>query len=115
MDEKIAAIVRWLDEKKGQDIVAFDVASRFSLCDAMVLVTALSARHAQALAEEVSVFFREQGWSVLGVEGLTAGQWVLVDGGDVVVHLFVDEMRQRYDLEGLYGWARRIPLAQGQT
>lgn len=115
MDEKVGRIVQWLDEKKGQDIVVLEVAALTPLCDAMVLVTALSARHAQALAEELGLHFREQGWPVLGVEGLAVGQWVLVDGGDVVVHVFVDEIRQRYDLEGLYARARRVAWARPEA
>ena len=108
MESKIQAIVAWLDEKKGQDVVAMDVSAMTSFCDVVILVTARSARHAQAMAEDLGLFFRQHGWPVLGVEGMAFGEWVLLDGGDVVVHVFVDEVRQRYDLEGLYALAPRL-------
>jgi len=108
VENKTLEIAAWLDGKKGQDIVAMDVSGHTSLCDVVILVTALSARHAQAMAEDLGLYFRQHGWPVLGVEGMALGEWVLLDGGDVVVHVFVDEVRQRYNLEGMYAQAPRL-------
>lgn len=111
METKVGSIATWLDSKKAEHIIALDVRGVCPLWDAMIVATAVSARHAQALAEEVGGYFRQHGWPVLGIEGASLGQWVVVDGGDVVVHIFLEEVRQRYDLEGLYSRGRSMPVA----
>lgn len=102
MEEKIRQIVTWLADKKGATIKALDVRGISPLTEAMVFVTARSARHAQALADEVMQRLGERKWEFFGVEGMQNGQWVLVDANDVIIHIFQDEIRGLYNVEGLY-------------
>lgn len=111
MEEKIGRIAAWLADKKGTAITALDLRGISSLTEAMVFATARSARHAQALADELAERFREWKWEILGVEGMTQGQWVLLDGNDVIVHIFQEETRALFNMEGLYSRAPGFPLA----
>jgi ribosome-associated protein len=81
----------------------------------MVFVTARSAKHAQSLADEIMHRLAEKKWEFFGVEGMQAGQWVLVDCNDVIVHVFQDEMRTLYNVEGLYSKATALELPAGVT
>lgn len=101
---KALAIARWLEEKKAKDIVVLDVTPFSAVADVMVICTAQSARHAQALADWILERFAEQGIAYLGMEGYVEGRWVLVDGNDVLVHILQEESREFYNLDGL--WAR---------
>jgi ribosome-associated protein len=110
MEEKIRRIAAWLDDKKGTSIKAIDLRGISSVTEAMLFATARSARHAQALAEELMKRFGEEKWEILGVEGMSRGQWILLDGNDVVVHIFQDETRTLFNIEGLYAKAPDFPL-----
>lgn len=111
MEEKIGQIAAWLADKKGTSIKAVDLRGISALTEAMLFATARSARHAQALSEELMERFGEQKWEILGVEGMSQGQWILLDGNDVVVHIFQDETRTLFNIEGLYAKAPDFPLA----
>jgi ribosome-associated protein len=113
MEEKIGQIATWLADKKGTAVRALDVRGISPLTEAMVFVTARSARHAQSLADEVMQRLGERKWEFFGVEGLQAGQWVLVDCNDVIVHIFQDEFRTLYNVEGLYSKASEFALPEG--
>lgn len=82
--------------------MTIDLSGRSSLCDALVIATGRSARHVASLAENLARRLKEWGLSGLSVEGLTQGDWVLIDAGDAVVHLFRAEVRSYYDLEGMW-------------
>jgi ribosome-associated protein len=97
------------DDKGAQDAVIIDVAEILSICDVFLIVSASNTRQVAAIAEEIE----EQLFIVgevkpLAVEGLDARRWVLLDYGDLVVHVFLDEERSYYRLERLYGDAPRI-------
>jgi ribosome-associated protein len=98
----LTLIVSSLDDDKAEDIATIDLKGRSSLCDAIVIGTGRSTRHVASLAENLARRLKE--WGVFGVrvEGLTQGDWVLIDAGDVIVHLFRDEVRSYYDLEGMW-------------
>ena len=115
MEEKIGQIATWLADKKGTAIKAIDVRGISPLTEAMIFVTARSARHAQSLADELMQRLSEQKWEYFGVEGLQAGQWVLVDCNDVIVHVFQEEARSLYNLEGLYAKAPAFALPEAVT
>ena len=95
-------IVSSLDDDKAEDIVTIDLTGRSSLCDAIVVATGRSARHVASLAENLGQRMKEWGFSGARIEGLSQGDWVLIDAGDVVVHLFRAEVRAYYDLEGMW-------------
>ncbi|WP_148253807.1 ribosome silencing factor [Aidingimonas lacisalsi] len=91
-----------VDELKGQDVVTLDVSRLTSVTDLMLVVSGTSSRHVAALADNVVEKAKQQGIKPLGVEGRTGSEWVLVDLGDLVVHLMQVETRQTYDLERLW-------------
>ncbi|MBF0096026.1 MAG: ribosome silencing factor [Magnetococcales bacterium] len=97
-----------LEEKKALDMVIIDLRERASFTDFFLVATGTSQTHVAALAEEADRFFHEQKLRVLSIAGLPEATWVLVDGGDVVVHLFQQEARGFYDLERL--WAPPPPV-----
>jgi ribosome-associated protein len=98
----LARILSSLDDDKAEDIVKIDLSGRSSLCDTIVIATGRSSRHVASLAENLARRLKEWGLSGIRVEGLTQGDWVLIDTGDVVVHLFRPEVRTYYDLEGMW-------------
>ena len=101
-----------VDEMKGADIVVLDVAERTSVTDWMIVVTGTSARHVKSLANEVIEKSKEAGVRPLGTEGETDGNWILVDLGDVIVHVMTREPRDFYALEKLWGM---VASERGET
>ena len=91
-----------LDADKAEDIVTIDLEGRSSLADALVIATGRSARHVSAIAENLARKLKEAGYGTRPVDGLGQGDWVLVDAGDVIVHIFRAEVRAYYDLEGMW-------------
>jgi ribosome-associated protein len=99
--------------KKGLDIVLLDVEKVFFLSDVFVIATGTSRPHVQALAEHVEERLGESmGIKPIRVEGVTEGEWVLLDYGDIIVHLFQAEPRGFYSLERLWGDSEPIDWVQ---
>ncbi len=92
-----------LEELKAIDIRSLDVRELTTVTDYMLLATGTSGRHVRALADEVAEQVRTQGGRPLGTEGLDSAEWVLIDLGDVLVHIMQREAREFYDLEKLWG------------
>ena len=98
------------DGKGGTDIVILEVAAVLGICDLFVLVTAGNDRQAKAIVDATEAAVAERlERRPIAVEGADARRWVLVDYGDVVIHVFQNEERSMYRLERLYGDAPRIP------
>lgn len=103
MSKKLISIVtNALEEMKGKDIEKIDVRDKCSFTDDMIFVTGSSKRHVKSLAESVVIASKANGVQPLGVEGLDASEWVLVDLGDVVLHVLRPEVREFYQLEKLW-------------
>jgi len=100
-------IVASLEDDKAEDIVTIDLAGRSSLCDAAVVASGRSSRHVTAIADHLARRLKEEGYGTRPVSGGAQGDWVLVDAGDVIVHVFRPEVRDYYDLEGM--WAVASP------
>ncbi|MEZ4827279.1 MAG: ribosome silencing factor [Bacteroidia bacterium] len=99
--------VKGLQEIKGQDIVKMDLRKiDGAVTDYFVICTGTSDRHVQSLAESVMKFMSEVGEKPISKEGLQHGEWVLLDYGTIVVHIFMREKRSFYRLEDLWGDAR---------
>jgi ribosome-associated protein len=102
--ERLASRIRAITEQKqGEDIVVLDLRGSSPMTDFFVIATAGSRIHARALADEITRQLREQGERPHHVEGLETGTWVLLDYVDVVVHIFLTDVRQFYGLERLWG------------
>ena len=106
-----AAIAAAAIDKKAVAVEILDVAGKVDYADFLVIMTGRSDRHAQALAQGIEEALGQKSKRPVAVEGLLNGTWVLMDFGDVVVHVFQDEARQLYDIEGLWLDARRLPVA----
>jgi len=97
------AAIEALEEIKARDITILDVRKMTSLFDYMIVASADSARQTKALAKNVQDKLREQGVRVHGVEGEQTGEWVLVDLGEIIVHVMQPAIRAYYNLEQLWG------------
>lgn len=98
-------------ENRGKDIVVLDLRPVTQIFDYFVVVTGSSRRQLHAIAEEIDRVFEEELHDRrLGREGFQESRWILLDYGNVVIHLFDDETRQYYDLENLWGGGQRVPL-----
>ena len=95
-------VVDALENVKGQDIKVIDIAEISDFADFMIVVSGTSDTHVKALAREASDTLRKQGVKPLNEDGADVGEWVLVDFGDVVLHVMRPEVRQYYDLEKLW-------------
>ncbi|CUA82024.1 MULTISPECIES: ribosome silencing factor [Gulbenkiania] len=95
--------VEALEDIKGKDIIELDTTNLTSLFQRMIVCTGDSNRQVKALANSVSVALKEAGVELVGTEGEQSGEWVLVDAGDVVVHVMLPAVRDYYDLEALWG------------
>ncbi len=103
--ELLKRIVTSLEDDKAEAIVTIDLEGRSSLCDAAVIASGRSSRHVMAIAEHLARRLKEEGYGTRPVTGAAQGDWVLVDAGDVIVHVFRPEVRDYYDLEGMWNVA----------
>ncbi len=109
--ERAVAAARVAELNRGQDIVILDLRELTPVFDYFVLATGTSRRQLHAISEEIDdVFKKEFNDTRLGIEGYAQSRWILLDFGDVVVHMFDDETRGYYDLEHLWTGARRVPF-----
>ncbi len=95
-------IVHWLDEAKAEEIVTIDLAGKSSIGDFMVVATGRSDRHVGAIAEQIGRKLKELGLGRVRVEGMEACDWVLIDTGDIIVHVFRPEIRAFYNIEKMW-------------
>lgn len=104
--EQVRAAV---DELKAHDRVEIDVRNKSSVCDFMVIASGTSSRHVKAIADAVVKFAKRLGIQPLGIEGEREAEWVLVDLGDVVVHVMLPRVREFYALERLWSVGDHTP------
>lgn len=110
MDRPLAPYIEAVQGMKAFDIVILDVRQLASFADYFILCSGRSHRQVTAIAEFVEQELKAKGIKSLGVEGLREGHWVLMDYGDVVIHIFYEPVRTFYDLEGLWSDAGRIDV-----
>ena len=95
-------VIAALEDLKAKDIREIDVRGKTSIADLLVIASGTSARHVKSIADEVVKFAKEAGVMPLGVEGEQEAEWVLVDLGDVIVHVMLPRIREFYGLERLW-------------
>jgi ribosome-associated protein len=100
------AVQTSLDDSKAEDIVSIDLHGKTTLADTMIIATGRSNVHVAAIADRVIKAFKAGSTQIPRVEGLPSGDWVLIDGGDIIVHIFRPEVRQFYNLEKMWGMDR---------
>jgi ribosome-associated protein len=98
----IDVVLKSLDDAKAEDTVSIDIAGKSSLADHMVVTSGRSNRHVSAVADQVVKALRDAGFDKPRIEGMPHADWVLVDGGDVIVHIFRPEVREFYNLEKMW-------------
>jgi len=91
-----------LEDSKAENIVSIDIQGKSSLGDYMVIASGRSHRHVSAIADHLLKAFKDAGFSGVRVEGLASADWVLIDSGDVIVHVFRPEVREFYNLEKMW-------------
>jgi ribosome-associated protein len=102
MAAPVALVIASLEDDKAEDIVTIDIRERSSVADMLVVASGRSQRHVGALADHLVQKLKEFGLTHIRVEGLPHCDWVLVDAGDIIVHLFRPEVRSFYDIEKIW-------------
>lgn len=97
-----------LSDDKAENLVSIDLAGKTSFADYMIIASGRSSRQVVAMADHLKEGIKEAGYGAVRMEGQTSGDWILVDAGDIVVHLFRPEVRTFYNLEKI--WAPDIPV-----
>ena len=93
------AVINSLEDAKAEEIVSIDITGKSSIGDAMVVASGRSHRHVGAIADRLTRDLKEAGYGSAAVEGLPHCDWVLVDTGDVIIHIFRPEVREFYNIE----------------
>ena len=106
--DRIALVTDAALDRKAERVVALDVRTLTSYADTFVIATGTSDRHARSIADAIAEALRSAGTKPLGVEGYDEGRWVLIDAGDVIVHVFQSDVRDDYDLERLWSDAPNV-------
>ena len=110
-DRLHALVMAQLDDDQAQEIVSIPLAGKSSIADHMVIASGRSTRQVAAMAQKLAEKVKAEGFGSARVEGLPAADWVLIDAGDVVVHLFRPEVRSFYNLERMWAFGDAPPVA----
>ena len=102
-----AIIIKTLDLNKAYDIISIDLKDKSSMADYMIIASGTSSRHIQSLSEQVLEKLKDNGLKNSKIEGKESNEWKLVDGIDLIIHIFHPEKRKFYELEKI--WAELIP------
>jgi ribosome-associated protein len=98
--------------RKAEDIVVLRIGEVSSLAEYFVVCSGTNTRQTQAIADAIEDRLREEGWRPMGVEGKQVGEWILMDYGDLVVHIFSPQKRKFFDLERLWRNAPQVPVPE---
>ena len=110
LDERICTALRAASDKKALDLVVLDLREVANFTDYFIITSGANTRQVQAIADEAVEQLKKQGTRASRVEGYNAAEWVLVDYGDFILHVFEDKARKFYDLERLWRDAKRVAL-----
>lgn len=104
-------IVKSLSDRKAEHVLSIDLTGKSDIADRMIIASGTSQRHVASLSDAVVEALEEAGYEHIPVEGKDGGEWVLVDAGDIVVHLFKPDVREYYNLEKM--WSVNLPKSAG--
>ena len=108
-------VMHSLDEDQAQDVVSIPLEGKSTIADHMVIASGRSTRQVAAIATKLAERIKHAGFGIPRLEGLPAADWVLIDAGDVVVHLFRPEVRSFYNLERMWGFGDEAAAAGGRA
>lgn len=114
VEETVQIIAKACDDKQAQNIVALDMENISLVADYFLICHASNTRQTQAIAKAIKNVVEEDGITVKQMEGFQQGQWIVVDTGNVLCHIFREDERLFYNLERLWGDATRLPLQLGE-
>ena len=100
-------VLQTLDSNKAQDVISIDLKDKSSMADYMIIASGTSSRHIQSLSEQVLEKLKDNGFKNSKIEGKESSEWKLVDGIDLIIHIFHPEKRRFYELEKI--WSELIP------
>lgn len=110
--KKAIEIARLVKEKKAEEVVVIDVSSVSSIADYILICTVGSERQVQSVSRHIEEEMEKKGIHALNIEGFETGRWILMDYADVIAHVFLDEVRTFYDIEGLWIDCPRLELTE---
>lgn len=113
--EKTRRIVEAALDRKAENVAALDVRALCSFADVFVLATGSSDRHVRSVADAIAGALRDEGGRGFATEGYAEGRWVLIDADDVIVHVFLREVREHYDIERLFSDAPELHFADARA
>ena len=111
-DELLDFVLKELDEDQAQEVVTIDLAGKSSIADHMVIASGRSTRQVASIAQKLAEKLKQNGYGPVKLEGLPAADWVLLDAGDIVVHLFRPEVRSFYNLERMWAFGDAPPVGR---
>ena len=110
-DPLLKLVLEQLDDDQAQEVVTIDLEGKSSIADHMVIASGRSTRQVAAMAQKLAEKVKQEGFGPVKLEGLPAADWVLIDAGDVIVHLFRPEVRSFYNLERMWAFGDAPPVA----
>lgn len=111
----LALVLEQLDDDQAQDVITIPLAGKSSIADYMVIASGRSTRQVASIAQKLAEKVKHEGFGPARLEGLPTADWVLIDAGDVVVHLFRPEVRSFYNLERMWAFGDAPPVAAGSA
>lgn len=108
VEEVSKLILACLDQNKAEEIVRVPLKGLTDIADEMIIATGLSSRHVNAIGDYIMALMKEVGWKHANMEGQATADWVLVDAGDIMIHIFKPETRALYNLEKLWSMPREL-------
>ena len=114
-DKLLAVVLESLDDDQAQDVVTIPLEGKSSIADYMIVASGRSTRQVAAIATKLAERLKNGGFGAPRIEGLPAADWVLIDAGDVIVHLFRPEVRSFYNLERMWGFGEEGAAAAGNA
>jgi len=115
LDEKIALIARYAEEKKAKDILMIELKGLTDIADYFVIASGTSERHVKTIVEYIETSVKKNGILPYSVEGYNEGRWVIIDYRNIIVHVFLEHLRELYDLESLWIEAKRYTMTKEKT